>query len=153
MTYDWPGNVRELENFCQRLSIFYPGQKIDVRSISQQFIPPGMRSIISEVAAIGSGSALPDLESIGLNAADYDSAAAQSETDSLHALQDFDRWIGIGLEDLDVSEGLKQSMTEIEKRLISSALKLVNYNVSECSRLLKVNRTTLIDKINRYEIL
>jgi sigma-54 dependent transcriptional regulator, flagellar regulatory protein len=153
MTYDWPGNVRELENFCQRLSIFYPGQKIDVRSISQQFIPPGMRSIISEVAAIGSGSALPDLESIGLNAADYDSAAAQSETDSLHALQDFDRWIGIGLEDLDVSEGLKQSMTELEKRLISSALKLVNYNVSECSRLLKVNRTTLIDKINRYEIL
>jgi len=44
-------------------------------------------------------------------------------------------------------------MTEIEKRLISSALQLVNYNVSECSRLLKVNRTTLIDKINRYKIL
>jgi sigma-54 specific flagellar transcriptional regulator A len=112
-----------------------------------------MRSIISDVAAIGSGSVLPGLESIGLNAAAYDSAASQSETDSLHARQDYDRWIGIGLEDLDVSEGLRQSMTEIEKRLISSALELVNYNVSECSRLLKVNRTTLIDKINRYKIL
>lgn len=31
--YDWPGNVRQLKNFITRLSVLYPGQKIDAALI------------------------------------------------------------------------------------------------------------------------
>jgi sigma-54 specific flagellar transcriptional regulator A len=41
-------------------------------------------------------------------------------------------------------------LVDIEKRIIQQALNKANGNVSQTARLLSLQRTTLIEKINKY---
>jgi sigma-54 dependent transcriptional regulator, flagellar regulatory protein len=47
---------------------------------------------------------------------------------------------------------LKQHLIEIERNLIEQALSRTQGNVSQTARLLQLQRTTLIEKINKYEL-
>ncbi len=47
---------------------------------------------------------------------------------------------------------LKQQLTKIERSLIEQALARTNGNVSQTARLLQLQRTTLIEKIQKYEL-
>ena len=47
---------------------------------------------------------------------------------------------------------LKKTIQDIEKKYIEKALNNSSGNVSKTARLLKIQRTTLIEKINRYGI-
>lgn len=47
---------------------------------------------------------------------------------------------------------LKQHLVEIERNLIEQALSRTSGNVSQTARLLQLQRTTLIEKINKYEL-
>ena len=47
---------------------------------------------------------------------------------------------------------LKQQLTQIERSLIEQALARTNGNVSQTARLLQLQRTTLIEKIQKYEL-
>ena len=47
---------------------------------------------------------------------------------------------------------LKERLAEIEKNIIKQALMDSGGNVSKTARLLKVQRTTLIEKINKYSL-
>lgn len=47
---------------------------------------------------------------------------------------------------------LKKRLTDIEKALIEQALEQADGNVSKTARILSVQRTTLIEKINKYEL-
>jgi len=56
---------------------------------------------------------------------------------------------------LDLPEegiALKQQLVNIERSLIEQALRRTNGNVSQTARLLQVQRTTLIEKINKYDL-
>ena len=48
--------------------------------------------------------------------------------------------------------GLKEKLKEIEKKFIQNALEKSGGNVSKTARLLNMQRTTLIEKINKYKI-
>ena len=47
---------------------------------------------------------------------------------------------------------LKDHLAEIERNLIMKALEESNGNVSQSARLLNLQRTTLIEKINKYNL-
>ena len=47
---------------------------------------------------------------------------------------------------------LKDHLAEIERNLIIKALEESNGNVSQSARLLNLQRTTLIEKINKYKL-
>jgi sigma-54 specific flagellar transcriptional regulator A len=47
---------------------------------------------------------------------------------------------------------LKQHLIDIERNLIEQALSRTQGNVSQTARLLQLQRTTLIEKINKYEL-
>ncbi|MBT6288298.1 MAG: sigma-54-dependent Fis family transcriptional regulator, partial [Oceanospirillales bacterium] len=47
---------------------------------------------------------------------------------------------------------LKSHLADIEKQLIEDALAKCGGNVSQSARLLNLQRTTLIEKINKYAI-
>lgn len=53
---------------------------------------------------------------------------------------------------LDDSANLKQRMERIEKRLIESALAETGYVVADAARRLNLRRTTLVEKINKYDL-
>lgn len=151
--YHWPGNVRELENFCQRLSIIFPGEIIDFRNVPGHFLPEGMKYYIQHLPALNSEEAIQtskiDADDELNTLLDYDDM-----TDST----DVEDWIAISQSEKEVSKnildekGLKESLKHMERKLIISALNQADNNVSECARLLKINRTTLIEKINKLEI-
>jgi sigma-54 specific flagellar transcriptional regulator A len=144
--YPWPGNIRELVNLVHRLCCFFPGQSISLSQIPASLLP---RSI----AELGASSALS-----------FDcSSPKQSELD----LTIFDGGDN-PIEDIVLraqgvvqssnstlpTEGLnlKNHLAEIEKQLIIDALSKCGGNVSQSAKLLNLQRTTLIEKINKYEI-
>ena len=47
---------------------------------------------------------------------------------------------------------LKQHLIDIERNLIEQALSRTQGNVSQTAKLLQLQRTTLIEKINKYEL-
>ncbi len=47
---------------------------------------------------------------------------------------------------------LKEHLAEIEKTLIVQALERSGGNISQTARLLRLQRTTLIEKINKYAL-
>ena len=47
---------------------------------------------------------------------------------------------------------LKDQLVQIERSLIEQALARTSGNVSQSARLLRLQRTTLIEKINKYEL-
>lgn len=53
---------------------------------------------------------------------------------------------------LDENKGLKTYLQDIEIALILAALKRCDENVSRAAKLLKLNRTTLVEKIKKYAI-
>jgi transcriptional regulator with PAS, ATPase and Fis domain len=54
----------------------------------------------------------------------------------------------IGNKDLS----LKETLNSVEKEMISRALNEVDGNVSMCARVLKVQRTTLIERLKKYSL-
>ena len=58
-----------------------------------------------------------------------------------------------GLNDsLDSDKSLKEKLAEFEKKLIKQALIECEGNVTKTAKALNVQRTTLIEKINKYSI-
>ena len=139
--YDWPGNVRELSNMVHRLSVLYPGQSLTPQSLDKSMLPQGMIEILEtghgqDENALSGESTLSEkiqlqeeneIESIIIQAQGYDQFRRQGS-------------------------GLKEMLGEIEKDIIVKALDDMNGNVSKCAKILSMQRTTLIERIKRYEL-
>ena len=66
--YDWPGNVRELQNLVERLVILTAGDVLRVEELPDYMtrpetgsIPPALREVVSQVAAVNVQSASPQV--------------------------------------------------------------------------------------------
>jgi sigma-54 specific flagellar transcriptional regulator A len=144
--YPWPGNIRELVNLVHRLCCFFPGQSISLSQIPASLLP---RSI----AELGASSALSfDLSSPRQSELDLTifNGGENPIEDIVLRAQGGDQFSNSTLP----TEGLnlKNHLAEIEKQLIIDALSKCGGNVSQSAKLLNLQRTTLIEKINKYEI-
>ena len=52
----------------------------------------------------------------------------------------------------DSNLSLKETLNSLEKEMIRRVLDEVDGNVSMCARILKVQRTTLIERIKKYSL-
>lgn len=162
-SYSWPGNVRELSNLVQRFSVLYPGQNIDMLLIPKEFISKEMVDVVaifesSAAAAVLSKTATttsPLSPSAGLNeqlTVDVDASTMQA---SPLYQNDFEQIIELSgtLTSLP-SEGVstKELLNNLESNLIRLALDQTDGNVSKASSLLQLGRTSLIQKINKYQL-
>ena len=162
-SYSWPGNVRELSNLVQRFSVLYPGQNIDILLIPKEFLSKEMVDVVaifesSAAAAVLSKTATttsPLSPSAGLNeqlTVDVDASTMQA---SPLYQNDFEQIIELSgtLTSLP-SEGVstKELLNNLESNLIRLALDQTDGNVSKASSLLQLGRTSLIQKINKYQL-
>ena len=139
--YDWPGNVRELSNMVHRLSVLYPGQILTLQSLDKTMLPQGM----AEIAEREHGQDL-NLLSDESGASDATEPEEENEVESIiMQAQGYDQFRRQG-------SGLKEMLGEIEKDIIVKALDDMNGNVSKCAKILSMQRTTLIERIKRYEL-
>lgn len=144
--YDWPGNVRELSNMVHRLSVLYPGQTLHVNHVVASMLPAGM----SELVAAGADDDQASLFDVFMSPDGSDAAPADGE-----ATNDVESIIvhAQGFEDFrQRGQSLKGMLSEIEQDLIQRALQESDGNVSRCAKLLRMQRTTLIERIKKYNL-
>ncbi len=163
--YDWPGNVRELSNLIHRFSTLFSGQKLMLRTVPSTMLPRGLQKIRDERSA-----AAPEPEPEQADSADVlqmfavqehaqfaqpDAAVAAMLAPAADAHNDVEDIImlaqgGAILPPEGVS--LKEKLAQIERAYIEQALNRSEGNVSKTARLLNLQRTTLIEKIDKYRL-
>lgn len=152
-SYPWPGNVRELEHFCRRISVLYPGGKdIDLRLVPTHFIPSGMCSLIDELQVPSDTGGWPSLDTpLDPQSTLHQVGFSQPilKPDPVGQISVYEK--SLFADDLS-SKGLKATLADIERELITSVLRRTDGNVSECARILGVKRTTLITKLEKLDI-
>jgi sigma-54 specific flagellar transcriptional regulator A len=159
VNYPWPGNVRELCNLMDRFSTLYPGQILDLRAIPANLLPKGLVPIQAEmmlrngpVVQIQEMTPPPEVlaEMNGAQASDaWMSDQPEPQDNEIESII----MLAQGMPHLP-PEGLslKDRLAEIERNIIEQALERSQGNVSRTAKLLNLQRTTLIEKINKYEL-
>jgi len=161
--YAWPGNVRELSNLVDRFSTLFSGQQLKMNTVPPSLLPKGLQLIQAERLA-GSPPDNTDLpvvagavsiENHSANADVMNPFANPAPDQPLDAHNEVEHIIMLaqGLPSLP-PEGLslKDRLADIERDLIVQALQRTDGNVSQTARLLNLQRTTLIEKLNKYDL-
>ncbi len=132
MQHPWPGNIRELSNFIERLAITKPNLTIDASDLPEKFlhyeIPGDM-----------------DLETIELakTSADVDQQPSENVNPEISAVVS-----QLPEQGMD----LKEYLNNMEVDLIQQALSECNGVVAHAAKLLNMRRTTLVEKLRKYEL-
>ena len=165
MAYDWPGNVREISNLMMRFSVLFSGEKIDIPSLPLDLLPDGMAELIT-------GKHVDYQESLSrpqwANEDDADVSALQTAGEDQAGFDEEVSAVGEDVSPHDIENILrlsnsisnfpvggikaKEFIADIEIRLIKAALVQSNGSISQAAQLLHMQRTTLIQKITRYNI-
>ena len=170
LDYGWPGNVRELANLVDRYSSLYPGQAVDLYKVIPSMVPAGIRALDGWSKGVGDRPVVASLSPLtGLTAKGY--PVDPSSSDILSAISDVSEAESLAFihdEQLNqeveqtilLAQGggvfpeeglqLKQHLLDIERNLIRHALNNAAGNVSKTARMLNLQRTTLIEKINKH---
>ncbi len=127
--YDWPGNVRELANLMERMTILHPYGVVEVNDLPNKIAPHGRGAEHQDAEAESADSA------IGQVIAGMPAMTLNNEP----------RLPRDGLD-------LKQHLTEIEISLIEQALDECSGVVAHAANRLKIRRTTLVEKMRKYNI-
>jgi sigma-54 specific flagellar transcriptional regulator A len=123
----WPGNVRELGNLLERLGILYPDQVIGATDLPERY------RIVDSADWFGTGM---HIEAQSAPISSPAPAPIQAPTDSLPSG---------GLD-------LKDHLSTIELGLIRKAMQEADGTVAEAARLLRMRRTTLVEKLRKYRL-
>ncbi len=128
--YYWPGNVRELFNLLERLSILYPDKLIKWSDLPDKYRPNEelfVEQLEESVDWQSPGLAGPGLAGPGL--------------------------IGTGGADLPLDGiDLRPHLADIERNLMTQALTQSEWVVARAAKLLNLQRTTLVEKMRKFEI-
>ncbi len=155
--YPWPGNVRELCNLIDRFSTLYAGQELDLRAIPSNLLPKALVPIQAELLERSGPATMQEMNMPPEVLAEMQAAEASSPLVNQPEPQDNDIesiiMLAQGMPHLP-PEGmsLKDRLAEIERNIIEQALERSQGNVSRTAKLLNLQRTTLIEKINKYEL-
>lgn len=155
-SYDWPGNVRELRNFVERTHVFSSGQPID-EATAQRLIDMGRRTpkIADEqdelwdatddfAKAFDSENARTEFAPDDHRPPQIDASHKVTASTKMHEPAD------ILLQ--GASFDLKEHLATIERSFLKEALHASNGSVTAAAKLLNIKRTTLIDKMQKYDM-
>jgi sigma-54 specific flagellar transcriptional regulator A len=148
----WPGNVRELANLLERLAILFPAQTITAADLPDRYrTAPSVGWLGSEVTIDARPESTREAAALSVIAeadADVDAAAAVAQQDPpvvAYEMLDAD---ALPLGGID----LKDHMSAIEIGLIRRALEEADGTVAGAARLLRIRRTTLVEKLRKYRL-
>ncbi|MBQ1783412.1 MAG: sigma-54-dependent Fis family transcriptional regulator [Gammaproteobacteria bacterium] len=141
MQHPWPGNVRELSNLVERLSILYPGGIVDVVDLPSRY-----RHIDGEVFEPRYSEALLERDLINhmfqSHDDDEDDGAPRPAAVASGGTADLPE-DGINL---------KEMLADLEVNYILQALDKQEGVVARAAELLGMRRTTLVEKMRKYQI-
>lgn len=166
-TYAWPGNVRELSNLVDRFTTLFAGRCVSLRDVPETMLPKGLRgaqkamlerapdattaTVFNLMTPAAAASLQPATEAVV-------SAVLAAHPPAQAQCTDVEQTIlmaqGGGPTLVLPPEGLslKDHLAEMERSLLEQALARAGGNVSQTARLLQLQRTTLIEKLNKYSM-
>ncbi len=139
--HNWPGNVRELKNLIERACILFPGKEVTNTNIFENLLRLKAPSLIEEQNTIWDMTS--NLSGIEDNV-DYQK---ENDTEQLPHPKNYKDWFTF-YDEID----LRRHLQDIEIILIESALEKANWTIANAADLLKLRRTTLIEKMKKYSI-
>ena len=155
--YAWPGNVRELANLVERLAILYPMGVVDVTDLPEKYRPKGAVSTIPEALLEREalfGTPIPEAYREPPQVTEPEPAppaAVVAEPEPVPAEEAPVEEPAAAPTQLP-SDGLdlKEHLAQMEILLIKQALDESNGVVAHAAKLLKMRRTTLVEKLRKY---
>ena len=167
--YSWPGNVRELANFVQRFSVLYPGKTIEISRMPAEFLTEELIELVrcykeskdenqsgeGETSTLNSQESEDDDDSFEHKVSQGGSTNSDDLDPSELYENDFEQIIELSNSISKIPlEGVptKDLLNNLEANLIRTALAQTDGNVSRASDLLQLGRTSLIQKINKYQL-
>ena len=137
--YVWPGNIRELKNLIERAAIIFGDKKINGKNVRENLLKINLPDFKEEK------DVLWDLTS---DLAEVEEKKELNHDDSsMPHPNHYKKWF----EYLDKID-LRRHLSDVEYILIEGALKKNSGSVTAASKSLKINRTTLIEKMKKYSI-
>lgn len=168
----WPGNVRELGNVVERLGILYPGQSVDLAQLPEKLLnqlPAGWQAereaaheAISD-AVVAPESETPLVRTAAADATNEDPdprqifamgrARTPSSSGEQRVLPTDTDTLALFVVDLPESGfDLKGQLEAIEQAWLAAALNQSDGVVAQAARLLGIRRTTLVEKLRKYQL-
>jgi sigma-54 specific flagellar transcriptional regulator A len=135
----WPGNIRELANLVERMVIMFPDKVVDIPDLPNKYRYIEVEAYEPEYPEeLMEKDAFNDIFSTGFSDYESEPDAEFSQT-------------GSGLLPDDGIE-LKDYLAELEISLITQALERYDYVVARAAEILGVRRTTLVEKMKKYNL-
>lgn len=125
--YHWPGNVRELSNLVERLAILHPNRVVNAADLPEKFLRYAEPADLAPVPV--------RLDSEGTTAPG-EPVPVNMDASSIRLPED-------GLD-------LKEHLNALECALIRQALDETDGVVAHAAVLLRMRRTTLVEKLRKY---
>ncbi len=137
--YTWPGNVRELKNLIERACVLFSGKSINSEHVKNNLLKIKAPEHSEESTALWDAAA--DLVGIPIDQNDDSLASPLPQPDH------YKDWFSY-FDNID----LRRHLQDIEIVLIEAALEKSTGQVSQASGMLKLRRTTLIEKMKKLAI-
>jgi sigma-54 specific flagellar transcriptional regulator A len=157
-SYSWPGNCRELLNLVERLTVFWPAQELSLKSIPASMLPRGASTVVS-ASSPDEQAAILELfqgdDELG-SAKEAAHAAADCVADVIGG-ESSSNW-GAELPAAaapalsNATVDLKQMLADFESAWIREAMKVTEGNITHAAELLGLARTTLIERLRKYDL-
>jgi sigma-54 specific flagellar transcriptional regulator A len=135
----WPGNIRELANLVERMVIMFPEKVVDIPDLPNKYRYIEVDAYEPEYPEeLMEKDAFNDIFSTGFS--DYENEPEAEFNSNASGLLPED-----GIE-------LKEYLAELEISLITQALERFDYVVARAAEILGVRRTTLVEKMKKYNL-
>jgi len=138
----WPGNVRELANLLERLAILFPAQSISAADLPDRYRGSAGVWLSSEVRIDARSEPIEE----AVQAQEPETEPVQERESDAVVYEMMDAELPRGGIDL------KDHMSAIEIGLIRKALEEADGTVAGAARLLRIRRTTLVEKLRKYRL-
>ncbi len=146
MQHPWPGNVRELSNLVERLGIMFPEEPVSWDDLPEKYQYD--ISDIDELPQVNNLESTTDTQSLNEN---IDEALTPKEEVSEESSSDISSFEQVSPVLPKDGFDLKDHMANLEYSLIQQALAESNEVVAHAAKLLNMRRTTLVEKMKKYD--
>ena len=137
--YNWPGNVRELRNVIERATVLFPNQEITGQHVQENLLKLKVPDPQIEKDAVWEATS-------NLSFEDTDEGENLSSPALPHPSH-YKDWF-LYFDNIDI----RRHLIEIEEVLIKAAIEKNSGHITKASECLKLNRTTLIEKMKKLSI-
>lgn len=141
MQHEWPGNVRELANLIERLAIMNPKGLVDAADLPEKF---QRYKVPEEILAEPSIETAETVAAV--NAEEVD------PSEHMEIIAAFDNSSGSLAQLPKQGIDLKEYLNILEIDLIRQALSECNGVVAHAAKRLNMRRTTLVEKLRKYDL-